>query len=413
MITELTARQATEAQPLDLTTIDVPTFTAAVFEKSHQEMLIAHREAKAAKEAALDITTTKGYAVVAAVRTGFVKVRTGAKAAYERTNAPLLEIQRGMREQMAAIQTDAQKHEAEWQAKLDAEDARKAAVKAEEARVEKARIDGIQLSISNILRLPLAYATASAAETREAQSTLADRSITLDEYAEFTGEAMAAQRKAIDVLGQLAEAAEAREAEQLRLQREREEYEDRRRQQEAELAAQRAEAERIAREQAEALAAQRAEIEKQRQANEQALQQERERIAAENAARDARLHEEARVAREAAEAIAAQQLEESNRLHALRQELEAKQAAASSTIKESLTVAEPDEFREVDEPVTTAAELAPMQHAMVNGHDGNVQADDVRSDEQVLIEFVQREWCLDLAEAIDLIIRVADELRTE
>lgn len=247
----------------------------------------------------------------------------------------------------------AEPEESRLQALRDAWDAEIEREKQAKAAAEKARVDGIRNRIDEIKTCPAECVGRSAAEIQGAIDTMTAHEITLDEFAEFAGEAEMAKVAALAKLQDALAAQQAHEAEQARIAAEREALERQR----AELAEQerlatlaraeqeakdRAERERVAAEQraaqeraAEAMrqqqvehearmAAQQAEIDRQ-QAEIAAARAEQERVERE---RLAAIEAEERAKREAAEAEAARIAQaEADRIFA---EQEAQRVAAEA-----------------------------------------------------------------------------------
>lgn len=122
--------------------------------------------------------------------------------------------------------------EARLQALRDAWDTERAAEKAAAAAAEQDRIDGIRAKIDDMRATPVCLVGKSSADIGVAADHLSETVISLDEYAEFTGEAQAERDHSVKQLRELEAKALAHEAEQKRLAEER-----------AELARQRAEQE--------------------------------------------------------------------------------------------------------------------------------------------------------------------------
>lgn len=103
----------------------------------------------------------------------------------------------------------------------DAWDAEQERIKAEKAAAEKARIDAIKDAINSIRTRPSLLANASADDILAAGKELFKHEVDKEFYAEFTAEAEAAKAKALNDLGDILDAAKAREAEAARIEAQR------------------------------------------------------------------------------------------------------------------------------------------------------------------------------------------------
>lgn len=135
----------------------------------------------------------------------------------------------------------------------DGYDAKIAAEKEEQARVERERVAAIQAKLNDLRALPMQSASDTAAQLQATYDDLHGFTPTEEDFAEFVAEAAQARDNALGILSTLLESAKTREAEAARLA--------------AERAAQEAEARRMAEQRAELerqqqeLARQRAELE--------------------------------------------------------------------------------------------------------------------------------------------------------
>lgn len=284
------------------------------------------------EKATWDVDTADGEKAAREFRAKCVKVRTSADAAYEQGNKPLLNAQRQARDIVKKIKDTVQPVEDAWDAKIKAKEDRKAREKAERERIERERIAAIRARIGAITTSPVnATALKAAADVALVMKELNDLPITEDLFGEFVEEASAARERALSAIGQMHQAAVARELEEQRLEQQRqelarqqEELERLRREQQARLDEQRrAEEERLAAErraQEERAAAERAEIERQ-------AAEERARIDAERAEQERILAEQrAEQERQAAELKTQQDAFEAEK-RAARERLEAEERA--------------------------------------------------------------------------------------
>jgi hypothetical protein len=307
-----------------LMTIEPTEYVAQVFEP------FAKRYADgvdAVRGVAYDIKTTAGMAVAVKFRALFRAIRTESENARKLRKAPILEIGRLLDSRKGELEAVSLPLETMFDDEIKAEEQRKDAEKQAKAAIEKARIDAINAKIDEMRRTPASFALKTAAELKAEADRLSETVISLDEFAEFTGEAMQARNKAVEQLRELQESAEEMEARQARLAEERAQF-AREREEAAErdrlAAAARAEEERKAREAREAeearLRAEReaheAELRRQREAEEARLRAEREaeesQLAAERAEfqrQQAEMAEQQRVLREATEKLARERRE--------------------------------------------------------------------------------------------------------
>jgi IgA-specific serine endopeptidase len=237
-----------------------------------------------------DVTTTAGDKAARAARARCVSIRTGADGAYEQWNKPMLAKQREMRAQVATIKSAVLEIEQPIDAQIKAQEAVKAAEKAERDRIEAEKLAAAQGRIDAINSYAIRAATANAAGIQDLHDELAGIEPDLETFGNRAGEAIQARDKALATLVDLHRAAVTRE-----------------------------EAARVLAEQQEQL----------RQAQE--AQAERERVAA------AALAEQERVAREAREAeaarIAQQRAAEDAERAAAQKRLDEQNAAAAAELK--------------------------------------------------------------------------------
>jgi hypothetical protein len=257
-----------------------------------------------------DITKIANVAGRDQVHAGYMELKN-ARVAIEKAGKDAREdanaFQKAVIEEvkrLTAITTD---EEARLQVLRDEFDAEREREKQAKAAAEKARVDGIRNLIDEIKTCPAECVGRSAAEIQGAIDTMTAHQITLEEFAEFSGEAEVAKIAALAKLQDALAAQQAHEAEQARLAAEREALERQRAElaeQERKAAAARAEQEakdRAERERVEA--EQRAAQERAAEAMRQ-QQAEHEARMAEERAELQKQHDELNRAREAAEAEA-------------------------------------------------------------------------------------------------------------
>lgn len=156
---------------------------------------------------------------------------------HEAIKAPLLAVGRIADDRKKKIGDKLKAAEALVDGPIKAEEARKAAVKAEKERLERERIAGIRENIRGIQMMPTRMVGKTAAQMRELLADMTDPTQLPDMFQELAEEAALAYAQSKDAIERLIADADAREAEQLRLQQEREEA----RQRQAELDRQAAE----------------------------------------------------------------------------------------------------------------------------------------------------------------------------
>lgn len=260
---------------------------------SKYQQVLAHvaagRElAERYKGVVADVTTGAGYSQIAGIRTELREAwRYPVQKLQKEISKTLGTLQRSTNRHIDALIAEAEAHEAPFQALLDAEDDRKAKLRAEAEAKEAARKQAHAEAIAAISSMPGAAAGLSSAELEERLQAAKDI-IVDDSYEEFQGQAQQAKDEAVRQLTGMLVAARADEAERAELE------EERRRQ------AAFAEQQRLQREAAEAQAAQERAA---REAAERETAELRARLAAAEAREREQAAERERAARERAEAI--------------------------------------------------------------------------------------------------------------
>lgn len=207
------------------------------------------------------VATTKGMDEAKKARAEVRGYRTDLEKLRQEIKAPALERCRLIDEEAKRITAELRSIEDPIDAVIKAEEERKAAEKAEKERIEAERVASIRAKIAAIAALPAKHVMAGADDLLALIESLPTP--TLDEFAEFTGEALQAHAHVVEQLDRLAQAATAREFEAARLEAERKALAEAQAKAEAEAAEQR-------RIDAEKLAAERAELERQRREQEAA-----------------------------------------------------------------------------------------------------------------------------------------------
>lgn len=222
---------------------------------------------KAAKEAR---ATIRGY-------------RTGIESTRKQIKAPVLEQCRLIDAEAERITAELEKLEKPIDEQIKAEEARKEAEREAAAEAERVRVSLIRDKIAGITGWPSVIVSQPSESIASAIAEMTAITITLEEYAEFSGEALAARAAALRSMNELHAAAVAREAEAARIQQEREELE-RLRDEAAERERQQEEERKAAEEKTKAdKAAADAALQAERDAMQAQLQAEREAIALQQA----------------------------------------------------------------------------------------------------------------------------------
>lgn len=260
--------------------------TTQIVEYSQTEAALAELRDKYAV-AVFDVSSTRGMTEARSARAELRTIRVALEAKRKELKAPILERGKLLDDEAKRITAEIVALEEPIDNVIKAEEQRRAAEKAAAEEAERQRLAEIQGHINAIRNAPVQFASASSEEIAAYQDEMVNLEITLDDYAELTGEAMQAKQQTLDKLTELHAAAVAREAEQERITQEREELEK--------LRAEAAERERLAAEEADRAEVrarnerEAAEAEQRRVAEQQAAQQaeidrQREELEAEKAA---------------------------------------------------------------------------------------------------------------------------------
>lgn len=304
------------------------------------------------KDVAFDVSTTKGMEEAKKARAQIRdEARYPMQALKESGSKMLGQMQRQFNARAQALIDEVEGYEAPIDAQIKAEETRKAAEKAAKEAAEQAARAAIQERIDAIRAYLVIPAGVKAAGIYVSMQNLQATDITIDAYGDRAGEAANAKADTLAKLEEMHAAAQAFEAEQARMEAEREELARQRAEQEAR---DKAERERLAAEQkaaADKLAAERAAFEKEQAA---ARAEAKAREDADRARRD----EEDRKAREAraaedkriADARAALEAEQ----RAIREAEEAKAAAARKAEQDALDAAAAAERKRLDDEAAAA-----------------------------------------------------------
>lgn len=205
-----------------------------------------------------DVATTKGDKAAREARQMLVKLRTGLEAKRKEIKAPALAYAKAIDTEAARITAAIRELEEPIDAQIRAEEARKAAEKAEKERLERQRVAEIKGRMDAIRNLPVDSTGDSAEQLAATLADLKAFEVTQADFAEFTEDATVARGYAIEQLERMhghavareeeaaRQAAAAAELERLRREQEEREAQERAAQQEAQrkLDAERAEFER-------------------------------------------------------------------------------------------------------------------------------------------------------------------------
>ena len=231
------------------------------------------------EKAVYDTSTVVGMAKAVAARRELREVRVNLEKLRKELKAPALERSRLIDAEAKTLTAQIEAMEEPIDSQIKAEEARKAAEKAERERIERERVEALHRRVGLIREQPTRYVGKPSAEIAAKISALSGMEIGTD-FAELQGDAHTAKAEAISTLTQMHAKAQEQELEAERLRIEREELEAQRKAQEeqaardrAELAKLRAEAEERQREAAEKLRIER-----------EAAEAERLKVAAEAAA---------------------------------------------------------------------------------------------------------------------------------
>ncbi len=310
-----------------------------------------------------EVATTKGMDAAKKARAEVRGYRTSLEALRKEIKAPALERCRLIDEEAKRITAELEKIEDPIDALIKAEEKRKEAEKAEKERIERERVAAIQDRIKSISLLPARHVGQPSHVIELAMHDLDQLDIELDEFAEFTGQAIQAKTEAFSALENMRISMIAHEAEQERLEAERKAMEEAKAKAEAEAAEQR-------RIEAEKLAAERAELERLRAEQEAAAaaaKAEKDRIEAEFRAEIERKraeHEAVMAAeREEQQRIAAKLRAEIERQEAEKRKAEAEaQAAKDAEAAAAIAKAEAEHQARIAE-YALKAQLAAAAHA--------------------------------------------------
>lgn len=205
--------QATEATLTEVVTgfFDLAEQQGAAIIAKYDGVVWQHLETGKGMQAAVD-----ARAELRTFRTGIVDKGHAA------IKAPLLTIGRIADDRKKALGDRLKAAEKVVDDKIKAEEARKAAEKAEKERIERARVAAIRENIHGISMMPSTLVGKTAAQMREILGEMTNPVDCPDEFQELAEEAAIAYANATDAIGRLIADADAREAEQARLKAERE-----------------------------------------------------------------------------------------------------------------------------------------------------------------------------------------------
>ncbi len=276
-----------------------------------------------------DVSTTKGMAETKAARAEVRGYRVDLEAMRKEIKAPALERCRLIDDEAKRITAELVKLEQPIDAVIKAEEERKAAEKAEKERIEAERIAGIRKQIEQIKDWALEAIRLHSTDIEAVISNLEYMEIDLDQFAEFTGEAMQSRAETVKRLRDLMDAAMARESDEARLAADRKAMEEAKAKADAEAAEQR-------RIEAEKMAAQKAELDRQRAEQEKAAEvarSEMEHARAELERQQAEIKAQQDAIQKMQAAESARQQAEIDRVEAAKAERARQEAAEKAKIK--------------------------------------------------------------------------------
>lgn len=207
--------------------------TQAIQEYSQTEAALAElRQQYAGVQ--FDVATTKGDKAAREARQMLVKLRTGLEAKRKEIKAPALAYAKAIDTEAARITAAIRELEEPIDFQIRAEEARKAAEKAEKERLERQRVAEIKGRMDAIRNLPVDSTGDSAEQLAATLADLKAFEVTQADFAEFTEDATVARGYAIEQLERMHGHAVAREEEAARqaaaaaeLERQRQEQEER------------------------------------------------------------------------------------------------------------------------------------------------------------------------------------------
>jgi len=330
------------------------------------------------------VTDTKSYKAVVAAVAEVRGLRLKVEARRKVLKADALEHGRNVDSRAKQITALLAPIEERLNDVKKAEDDRKAEAKAELAKIEQARVDGIRKKISDILNMTTGLLSLDAEQLKSLSDEIAAIEIDMGEYMEFTQEAVdvkgdvsSAVTDALANRIKLDEEEAARKAEDARLQKIREE-------QEAEakrlaLIQKAQEDERIAHEKK--LAEEQAEVEKGRKAEEERIAEIQRKFDADKKAADDKLAEERRVFEEEKAKVEADRKAEQDKKE--REEFERK--AKETATREAEEKAEADRLQaEVDAKAKADREEAERVEADAEAE----RAEALRPDKEWIINYL-------------------------
>ena len=331
--------QSAPVEAQQLLAIDPDKYVALVFEPFREKLARYKAEADAVT---FDASTTAGMKTAIEWRAKFRdELRIPAEQARKERKAPILEIGRLLDARAKSLAQEIAPYEGRFDAAIQAEEEKRAALKRAKEEAERARLAEIQRRLAKLQTLPELYTSALAPEKLAEVIGQLEGGLTFD-YQEFAEAAEAARQVAITALRQShVEALErieretqdrlAREAEQARLAAERKAEEDRIAEERRRLAEERAEqerqvAERRAADEARAREEQ-ARVEAERKAQER-LAQIRQRIVALNGPTHLTATDSPVLITQALESVRAARIEYADYGDLVAEALEARQAGA-------------------------------------------------------------------------------------
>lgn len=204
--------ESTQAQDL----APVPVYETAIVAFGPTAMILGALE-KEYKGRIYDVTTKEGDAAAREARRKLVAARTGLEDIRKTEKAEILERGRLIDSEAKRITAVLKALEDPIDAQIKAEEARKAAEKAERERIERERVEGIRAKINGIKAIAFENVGQPSAIIQLAIDVVNDMAITKDEYQEFAVEADTVRSETLAALYRMFGAAEVLEKQQAEL----------------------------------------------------------------------------------------------------------------------------------------------------------------------------------------------------
>lgn len=185
--------------------------TTAIIEYSRTEAALAELRERHSVVIQNDPTTTKGLTALKEFRATVRGLRTSLEAERKRIKEPALERCRLIDSEAKRITAALLEVEEPTDDIIKREEARKAAIKAEQERIERERVAAIQQNVLALTQWPQRAVGKSAAEMKDMLAELTGFMPSEEVFAEFTEQAEAVIRQSIQTLADMVERAVAQE----------------------------------------------------------------------------------------------------------------------------------------------------------------------------------------------------------